>query len=160
VTDQLPLLGADGLPAVRAAARRTAEDYDVPLAAVQHLIGRYGSLAAEVLESVKRDRSLGRPLIEGYPYLRAEVAYAVTHEGALHIEDVLGRRVRLLIEAPDAGVSAAAEVGAIMGGVLGWGRRRRAAEVRQYVELAETTSEALRRVADLPTATEQLAVPA
>jgi glycerol-3-phosphate dehydrogenase len=160
VTDQLPLLGADGLPAVRAAARRTAEDYGVPLEAVEHLLTRYGSLVAEVLEPVRRDRSLARPLAEGYPYLRAEVAYAVTHEGALHIEDVLGRRVRLLIESPDAGVSAAFEVGVIMGSLLGWGRRRRAIEVRRYTDLAQTSSEALRSPAALPDAPEEIAVPA
>ncbi|HEY1701064.1 MAG TPA: glycerol-3-phosphate dehydrogenase/oxidase [Trebonia sp.] len=160
VTDQLPLLGADGLPAVRAAARRTAEDYGVPLEAVEHLLSRYGSLVSEVLEPVRRDRSLARPLAEGYPYLRAEVAYAVTHEGALHIEDVLGRRVRLLIESPDAGVSAAPEVGAIMGSLLGWGRRRRATEVRRYTELAQTSSEALRSPAALPDEPEEIAVPA
>jgi glycerol-3-phosphate dehydrogenase len=160
VTDQLPLLGADGLPAVRAAARRTAEDYGVPLETVEHLLSRYGSLVSEVLEPVRRDRSLARPLAEGYPYLRAEVAYAVTHEGALHIEDVLARRVRLLIESPDAGVSAAPEVGAIMGSLLGWGRRRRAVEVRRYAELAQTSSEALRSPAALPDEPEEIAVPA
>jgi glycerol-3-phosphate dehydrogenase len=102
VTDQLPLLGADGLPAVRAAAGRLAEDFGVSADTAEHLISRYGALAGEVLDLVRADKSLGRPLAEGHPYLRAEVAYAVTHEGALHVEDVLGRRVRLLIESPDA----------------------------------------------------------
>jgi len=162
VTDQLPLLGADGLPAVRAAARRIAEDYGVAMEAVEHLLTRYGALVTEVLEPVRRDRSLAGRLADGYPYLRAEVAYAVTHEGALHIEDVLARRVRLLIESPDAGVSAAPEVGVIMGGLLGWGRRRRAAEVRRYIEFAETSAEALRSPAELPvtSATQEVAVPA
>ncbi|HET6192090.1 MAG TPA: glycerol-3-phosphate dehydrogenase/oxidase, partial [Trebonia sp.] len=134
VTDQLPLLGADGLPAVRAAARRLAEDYRVPIWAVEHLLNRYGSLVPEVLDPVHRDRSLGRPLLAGYPYLRAEVVYAVTHEGALHVEDVLSRRCRLQIEAPDAGASAAPDVAALMGGLLDWNRRRRALEVRKYLE--------------------------
>src|SRR6516164_8046954 len=49
VAGQLPLLGADGLPAVRAAAQRLAEDFHVPLAAVEHLLTRYGSLVPEVL---------------------------------------------------------------------------------------------------------------
>ncbi|MCL2583870.1 MAG: glycerol-3-phosphate dehydrogenase/oxidase [Streptosporangiales bacterium] len=162
VTDQLPLLGADGLPATRAAARRTAEDYNVPVETVEHLITRYGTLVSEVLNPVLKDRSLAEPLADGYPYLRAEVAYAVTHEGALHVEDVLARRVRLLIESPDAGVSVAAEVGAIMGGLLGWGRRRRAAEVKRYVEFAETSTEALRSPDDLPSsnADPEVAVPA
>src|SRR6266702_2359782 len=136
VTDQVPLLGADGLAAVQPAVGRLAEDYGVPRAAVEHLLGRYGTLAAEVLELVKEDAALGRPLAPGHPYLRAEVAYAVSHEGALHLEDVLMRRTRLFIEAADSG-AAAAEVAVIMGRLLGWSRRRRAAETRRYLDLVE-----------------------
>ena len=160
VTEQLPLLGADGLPAVRAAAQRLAEDNGVSLATIEHLLNRYGAGIGEVLELARADRSLGRPLLDGYPYLRAEVAYAVTHEGALHIEDVLARRIRLLIESPDAGVAAAAEVGAIMGGLLGWGRRRRALEVRQYLEFAAANDEALQSPVELPVRAAPVPVPA
>ncbi|HSZ40975.1 MAG TPA: glycerol-3-phosphate dehydrogenase/oxidase [Trebonia sp.] len=160
VTDQLPLLGADGLPAVRAAAARTAEDYDVPVAAVEHLITRYGSLTAEVLDLIRADHTLARPIAAGYPYLRAEVAYAVTHEGALHIEDVLARRIRLLIESPGVSESAAPEVAAIMGGLLGWNRRKRAVEVKRYLDFAQHSTEALRSVAELPPAPVPVAVPA
>jgi glycerol-3-phosphate dehydrogenase len=143
VTGQLPLLGADGLPAVLASARRLAEDYAVQLDSVEHLVARYGSAAHEVLEAIRGDRSLARPLADGYPYLRAEVSHAVTHEGALHIEDVLARRVRLLIESSDAGASAAPEVAAIMGGLLGWSRRRRTAEIRRYLDFAAANAAAL-----------------
>ena len=59
VTDQVPLLGADGLAAVQPAAGRLAEDYGVPRAAVEHLLGRYGTLAAEVLELIKGRRRAG-----------------------------------------------------------------------------------------------------
>ena len=116
VTEQVPLLGADGLAAVQPAAGRLAEDYGVPRAAVEHLLGRYGTLAQEVLGLIKADRGLGRPLAAGHPYLRAEVAYAVSHEGALHVEDVLMRRTRLFIESADSGAGVAADVAAIMGG--------------------------------------------
>jgi glycerol-3-phosphate dehydrogenase len=159
VTDQLPLLGADGLPAYRAGARRLAEDYGVPIAAVEHLLTRFGSAVGEVLEPIRADKSLGRPLVDGYPYLRAEVAYAVTHEGALHVEDVLARRIRLLIESPDAGVGAAPEVAAIMSGLLGWGRRRRALEVRQYLDFAAANGEALQSPAELPESAATALVP-
>jgi glycerol-3-phosphate dehydrogenase len=137
VTDQVPLLGADGLAAVQAAALRLAEDYRVPRAAVEHLLGRYGTLAEEVLNLTTADAGLARPLAEGHPYLRAEVAYAVTHENALHVEDVLMRRTRLFMESADAGTGAAGEVSAIMGRLLGWSRRRRAAETRRYLDLVE-----------------------
>jgi glycerol-3-phosphate dehydrogenase len=137
VTEQVPLLGADGLAAVQPAAGRLAEDYGVTRAAVEHLLGRYGTLAEEVLNPIRADAGLARPLAEPHPYLRAEVAYAVTHESALHVEDVLMRRTRLFIESADAGVGAAADVSAIMGRLLGWSRRRRAAETRRYLDLAQ-----------------------
>jgi glycerol-3-phosphate dehydrogenase len=157
VTGLLPLLGADGLPAVRASAGRLAADYDVPLTVAAHLIARYGSLASEVLDLIRADKTLGRPLVDGHPYVRAEVAYAVTHEGALHVEDVLARRVRLLIESSDAGAAAAPEVVTIMAGLLGWHRRRRAAELQRYLGLAAANSAALR--APAPVALLEVAVP-
>src|SRR6201989_75434 len=109
VTEQVPMLGADGLAAV----------------------------PAEVPELVKSEPALGRPLAPGHPYLRAEVAYAVSHEGALHVEDVLMRRTRLFIESADSGAAVAAEVAVLMGRPLGWSRRRRAAETRRYLDLVE-----------------------
>jgi glycerol-3-phosphate dehydrogenase len=160
VTGLLPLLGADGLPAVRASAGRLAADYDVTRAVAGHLIARYGSLATEVLDLIKADKTLGRRLLDGYPYLRAEVAYAVTHEGALHPEDVLARRVRLLIESADAGLAAAPEVVVIMAGLLGWNRRRRAAELRCYQAYATANAAALRAPAPLPEVPAAVPVPA
>ena len=143
VTSELPLLGADGLPGVRASASRLAEDFGVPVASVEHLLSRYGSLTPRVLSLASPDSSLARPLVDGYPYLGAEVAYAVTCEGALKVEDVLARRTRLLIESDDQGVPVAPAVASTMGGLLGWGRKRRSAEVRAYEELAEGDNAAL-----------------
>ena len=47
------------------------------------------------------------------------------------------RRTRLFMESADAGAGVAAEVAAIMGRLLGWSRRRRAAEIRRYLDLVE-----------------------
>jgi glycerol-3-phosphate dehydrogenase len=137
VTDQVPLLGADGLAAMQPAADRLAEDYGVTRAAVEHLLGRYGTLASEVLDLIRGDAGLALPLADGHLYLRAEAAHAVTHEDALHVEDVLMRRTRLFIESADSGAAAAAETAAIMGRLLGWSRRRRGAETRRYLDLVE-----------------------
>ena len=103
---------------------------------------------------------LGQLLTGGAPYLRAEVAYAVTHEGALHVTDVLARRVRLLIESADSGAAAAPEVAAIMGPLLGWNRRRRAAEVREYQAFAATNAAALHAPAPLGATPAEELVPA
>ena len=111
---------------------------------MEHLLDRYGTLATEVLDLIRADPALAQPLAGGHPYLRAEVAYAVTHENALHVEDVLMRRVRLFIESADSGTGVADEVSTIMGRLLGWSRRKRAAEARRYLELvaAEQTTPA------------------
>ncbi len=152
VTDQLPLLGANGLAAAAAEAERLAEDYGVPLAALEHLLDRYGTLSEEVLELVRDDPALAQPVAAGHPYLGAEVAYAVTHEGALHLEDVLVRRVRLFIETGACGAEAVGPVTDIMGGLLGWDRRRRAAETEKYLELLEADTRALTELTGVATA--------
>jgi glycerol-3-phosphate dehydrogenase len=150
VTDQLPLLGADGLAAAAAEAERLAEDYGVPREAVEHLLDRYGTLTEEVLELTRDDPALARPLADGHPYLGAEVAYAVTHEGALHVEDVLVRRVRLFIETGARGAEAVGPVTGIMGGLLGWDAARRAAETERYLELLEADTRALHELTSVP----------
>ena len=102
---------------------------------MEHLLDRYGALAGEVLDLIRTDPGLAQPLADGHPYLRAEVVYAVTRENALHVEDVLMRRVRLFIESADAGTGVADAVSTIMGRLLGWSRRKRAAETRRYLDL-------------------------
>ncbi|HEX4256101.1 MAG TPA: glycerol-3-phosphate dehydrogenase/oxidase [Streptosporangiaceae bacterium] len=150
VTDQLPLLGADGLAAAAAEAERLAEDYGLPREAVEHLLDRYGTLTEEVLELTRDDPSLAQPLADGHPYLRAEVAYAVAYEGALHVEDVLVRRVRLFIETGAQGAEAVGPVTEIMGDLLGWDSARRAAETERYLELLEADTRALHELTSVP----------
>jgi glycerol-3-phosphate dehydrogenase len=157
VTDQLPLLGADGLAAAAAEAERLAEDYGVPADAVEHLLERYGTLTEEVLELTRDDPALARPLADGHPYLAAEVAYAVTHEGALHVEDVLVRRVRLFIETGAHGAEAVGPVTDIMGDLLGWDAARRVAETEGYLELLEADTRALHQLTSVPVGSRETA---
>ena len=76
--------------------------------------------------------------------LRGEVAYACTHEGALHLEDVLARRTRLAIVAPDRGLEAAGPAAAVMAEALGWspGRAREEAEAWRARVAADRAAEA------------------
>jgi glycerol-3-phosphate dehydrogenase len=157
VTDQLPLLGADGLAAAAAEAERLAEDYGVPADAVEHLLDRYGTLTEEVLELTRDDPALAQPLADGHPYLAAEAAYAVTHEGALHVEDVLVRRVRLFIETGAHGAEAVGPVTDIMGDLLGWDAARRAAETAGYLELLEADTRALHQLTSVPAGSRETA---
>ena len=70
-------------------------------------------------------------------YLAAEVVYAVTHEGARHLDDVLTRRTRISIETFDRGVSAAPAAAQLMGAELGWSAGRVDEEVDHYLRRVE-----------------------
>lgn len=93
---------------------------------------RYGTLKNDVGESIAANPRYGAQVVEDAPYLVAEIAYAVTHEGALHIDDVLTRRTRLSIETDHRGVAAAPSVAAVMGGLLGWDEATARREVEHY----------------------------
>jgi glycerol-3-phosphate dehydrogenase len=104
---------------------------------VEHLLRRYGVLAQEVLDLVAGRPELGEPLEGAEDHLRAEVVYAASHEGALHLTDVLTRRTRISIEAWDRGVSAAPHAAALVAPVLGWDESRTAEEIAIYLGRVE-----------------------
>jgi glycerol-3-phosphate dehydrogenase len=91
-----------------------------PTTRTGHLARRYGSLAAEVKALIAFDPSLGEPLAAGHPYLLAEVVYAVRHEMAGSVCDVLERRTRLHIFDRAAALAAAPQVAALMATELHW----------------------------------------
>jgi glycerol-3-phosphate dehydrogenase len=133
LTDRVPLVGAEGYE-TRAHQRETlARRAGLHPARVDHLLNRYGDLVDEVLDLVGGRPELGRPLPGAEDYLAGEVVYAATHEGALHLDDVLTRRTRVSIETFDRGVKAAPAAADLMAGVLGWDAARRDAEVEHYL---------------------------
>lgn len=133
VTERIPLLGAEGYPALINQAPALAAEYALPVWRVEHLLNRYGSLIEEVLAPIRDDASLGRPLQGGDSYLRAEIRYAATHEGALHLDDVLTRRTRISIETKHRGTECAVEVADLIAPALGWSSAQKDAEVDVYL---------------------------
>jgi len=101
---------------------------------IEHLLNRYGVLTDELLDLIRDRPELLEPLPGADDYIGAEVVYAATHEGALHLEDVLARRTRISIEAWDRGVSAAPVAAALMGAELGWDQERIDNEVANYLK--------------------------
>ena len=129
----MPLVGAEGY-AVRCNQVDTlARRAGIHPVRVEHLLGRYGDLVDEVLALVAGDPSLGEPLEGSEDYLRAEVVYAVTHEGARHLDDVLTRRTRISIETFDRGVASARPAAELMAGPLGWSADAVEEEVDHYL---------------------------
>ncbi len=148
ITHRIPLLGAVGLQAVQRQARAWAQRYRWTPAMVDHLLHRYGSNLREVVELCEADPSLARPLEHAPAYLRAEVHYGVSHEGALHLEDLLLHRTRLIYEVPDSGVAALPEIADVVAPLLGWDDAARDAEIESYTARVEAEQAAAREADD------------
>ncbi|MBY3989211.1 glycerol-3-phosphate dehydrogenase/oxidase [Rhodococcus fascians] len=132
VTENIPLVGADGYLGAYNSRNLTAERTGMRVSRVEHLLGRYGTLMGEVLDLIDGDPELGKPLDSAPEYLKAEVVYAASHEGAQHLEDILTRRTRISIEVPDRGEAAAEEVARLVAPILGWDDQHRTEEIEHY----------------------------
>ena len=141
VTESVPLLGAEGFAAMKNARHLLAQRYGVHVARVEHLLGRFGSLATEVLDLVADDPTLGEPLAGASDYLRAEIVYAASHEGARHLDDLLARRTRISIETFDRGIGAMEEAAQLAAPVLGWSDAQVTREVEHYRKRVEAERE-------------------
>jgi glycerol-3-phosphate dehydrogenase len=104
---------------------------------VEHLLNRYGVMTDELLDLIRARPELADPLPGADDYIGAEVVYAATHEGALHLDDVLARRTRISIEAWDRGIAAAPVAAGLMGEALGWDAARVEREVALYTKRVE-----------------------
>ncbi|MFE0350533.1 glycerol-3-phosphate dehydrogenase/oxidase [Streptomyces griseoluteus] len=159
VTEEIPLLGAEGYPAMWNARERIAERSGLHVARVEHLLNRYGSTADQLLDLIAADPTLGAPLRHADDYLRAEIVYAASHEGARHLDDVLTRRTRISIETFDRGTRSAREAAELMAPVLGWDEDQIAREVEHYEKRVEAERESQRQPDDLTADAARLGAP-
>ncbi len=146
-TVDTPLLGAAGFTALWNRRYALARQMALRTEQVEHLLHRYGSLVDELLTLIREDPGLGEPLPGAGGYLRAEVAYAVTHEDARHLDDVLERRTHIAIETTNHGVAAAPAVASIMAPLLGWTPAQAEREVHDY-ELTVAAQQAAQQQPD------------
>ena len=109
---------------------------------LDRLAHRYGALLPELLDVVAADPVLAQEVPGGAGTLAVEIVHAASHEGALHIDDVLTRRTRLYLEAGDRGLVAARHAARLMGDVLGWDDATRSREVSRYQQRVAAELEA------------------
>ncbi|MGH9016662.1 MAG: glycerol-3-phosphate dehydrogenase C-terminal domain-containing protein, partial [Acidimicrobiales bacterium] len=74
------------------------------------LVGRYGSETPAVLALADGRPDLLEPLVVGLPHLRVEALWAVRHEMAMTVDDVLSRRTRSVLRRAEAAAAAAGAV--------------------------------------------------
>jgi glycerol-3-phosphate dehydrogenase len=132
-TAELPIVGAAVRSDLDSLAARLAVTGTISTEAATALVDRHGTEAEGLLADAVTSTAC---LVDGFPYLEAEVAWAAERELALSLEDVLVRRIRLAPELRDRGASIAPRAAAILGPILGWDAERQAAEVTAYLEAA------------------------
>ena len=137
VTQDRPIIGAHRYDSLLAQADVSARRYCITPDRMRGLLGRYGSLVTEVLDPMTSDPRLAEPVHGAPGYLNAEIVYAVTHEGALHLDDILARRTRIAMETRHRGTESAGDVARLVAPLLGWNAVRVASEVSAYVARVE-----------------------
>jgi glycerol-3-phosphate dehydrogenase len=148
ITDRVPLLGASGFEARTNQRVALARSSGLGITRIDHLLGRFGGLVDEVLALVAERPDLGETLPGSEDYLRAEVVYAVTHEGARHLDDVLCRRTRISIETFDRGTASARPAAELMAAELGWDDARLEEEVDHYLRRVEAERQSQEKLTD------------
>ena len=133
-TENIALIGAEGYQAAWNKRSKIARAFGMHTVRIEHLLNRYGVLTDELLDLIRERPELAEALPGADDYIGAEVVYAASHEGALHLEDVLARRTRISIEAWDRGISAAPVAAKLMAEVLGWDEERTDREIAFYLK--------------------------
>ena len=131
-TASLPLVGAVGWKVVENQLPALSAQYKVPEPTLRRMLHRYGDELPEVLAPIHDDPALATPVDGAAGYLPVEFQWAVTHEGAATLTDVLTRRTHVALEHPEAGVDAAAGIAASVAPVLGWDEAQQREEVSAY----------------------------
>jgi len=142
-TEGVAIIGADGYSVMVNKVAELSREYGVTQQTIEHLLDRYGSLFEEVLEVGKDDPSFIHRIREDLPYLRAEIKYAVTHEGALSVDDVMSRRTRINFEASDQGLSIVNEVADLIAPTLQWSDLEKRSSIDDYLRKVSEQNEEL-----------------
>ena len=144
-TETRPLPGAAepiysaGYAGVTRLSERIASEGVVDAAVAKHLANTYGARAPSVVARVKAEVALGERLDPELAYVMAQVDVAVDEEQALTVEDVLGRRLQLLLRARDQGLGCTERVARRMATRLGWDEVRTRSEIEHYRAVVAST---------------------
>jgi glycerol-3-phosphate dehydrogenase len=95
------------------------------------LLARYGTGAVPLFSAPAADLT---PVF-GTQYLWAELRQAARAEGVIHLDDLLLRRVRLGLLAPNGGLDQIERIRSLVQAELGWDDTRWQAEVDSYAQL-------------------------
>lgn len=111
---------------------RLVQDFGLEVEIAKHLSHTYGDKATEVAKLAnitgRRWPVLGKRLLEQFPYIEAEIKYAV-QEYACTVVDFLARRTRLAFLNAQAAADAIPKIADIMAKELKWSKAKKEAEI-------------------------------
>lgn len=113
--------------------KKIQQEYGWETEIAQHLARQYGARAVEVATLAQENPIWSERLAAGFPFLKAEVVYAVRREMAGSLRDVLARRIRLEILDWQATIEVAPTTAQIMGPELGWAEQQVEQETQAYI---------------------------
>ena len=134
VTKGIKLLGGDGYHDLLYV--QLVQKYGVSEAVARHLTHTYGAAAFAVCEHKSKKAIKNKTLVDGYPFIEAEVEYAANNEYAVTVKDMLTLRMRLAYLNSEAAKHAIPRVAELMGDALGWSsreRKRQIEEAKKYI---------------------------
>ena len=141
ITAKLPIIGADGYWALAQQIDALATRFGLKQETIKHLLDRYGSDINEVLDLISDDRKLSAPISKNLPYLKAEIVYAVTSEGAQSVSDVLEHRTRIWFEAPNFGTDLVDATADLIAPYLGWKVAQKRTSIAHYLDRVAAATE-------------------
>jgi glycerol-3-phosphate dehydrogenase len=126
-TKNLKLVGGDCFQ--ESLAQELTNLYKLDLDIAKYLAKSYGDQVYKVID-IKHRFHIKR-LLEGFPFIEAEVIYAVNYEYALKVTDVVARRLRLAFLHNEAAKLALSKIVSLMAGELAWNHLRIKEEIKQ-----------------------------
>jgi len=138
ITREIKLLGGEGYHELLYV--QLVQNYGVSEKVAKHLVHTYGACAFAICELAKPSAgkagvptmggNVGRLISEGYPYLESEIEYAVKHEYAVSVKDMLTTRMRLAYLNSEAAKAAIPRVAELMGTHLKWGKAEKEKQIK------------------------------
>ncbi len=99
-------------------------------------LSTYGKYASQVRLIMRKNKAYRKKVHGRFPYVLAEVVFAVRAEMARTVEDILARRMRLLFLDAKAAIECAPKVAHLMAKEMGYGKRWEADQVKAFKQIA------------------------
>lgn len=116
----------------------------------QNYLNIYGTDRANIEALIKQNPELGQKLHPSFPYTFAEVVWSTRNEMAETVEDILSRRLRVLIIDAKAAIEMSATVATIIANEIGADKQWEDEQVKSFVKLAEGYTYQVKNKKEIP----------